>query len=172
MSKEPMLNIRWKSVLRPLHIWTVCSVFILDQITKFLVVQWMPVGHRIPLLDPYLNLVHTKNKGAAFGIFHETTPIFRILFFGAVTLVCVYLLLNWLSTATQQEKLSRFSLSLILGGAFGNLLDRVVFGQVTDFVDCYFSWWDYHFAAFNVADSAISVGVALIFLNLLKPKKA
>lgn len=171
MPKEPMFYLNWKAIRRPLHLWTVGSVFVIDQITKLLVVLYVDLGASIPIIPPYLNLVHTKNRGAAFGIFHDASPTFRLVFFGAVTLICVYLLLNWLSTADNKDKWNRFSLSLILGGAFGNLLDRSLFGQVTDFVDCYFPWWDYHFAAFNIADSGISVGVTLIFIHLIPWKR-
>lgn len=167
MAKEPLISLNFKAIRRPLHLWTVGTVFALDQFTKFLVVKYIPLGSNIPVFSPFLNLVHTKNRGAAFGIFHETDASFRAVFFGLVTLICVYLLLNWLSTARDDERSHRFCFSLILGGALGNLLDRVCFGQVTDFVDVYFQNWGYHFAAFNIADSGISVGVTLLFVMLI-----
>lgn len=119
----------------------------------------MPLGSKIELLS-FFELVHIKNRGAAFGIFHDASPAFRAIFFGIVTLVCVWLLLNWLGSTPVRERLQRIGLSLILGGALGNVIDRVFFGEVTDFVHVFyrnFSW-----PAFNVADSAISVGVVLI----------
>lgn len=117
------------------------------------------MGTQIEIL-PFINLVHTKNRGAAFGMFHNTGASFRLLFFGAVTIVCLYTLIHWLGTIDERKRFQRFCFSLILGGAFGNLLDRICFGEVTDFVDAYYN--GYHFYVFNIADSAITVGVTLL----------
>ena len=139
-------------------------VFTLDQASKFAVVTSIQIGEKIEVL-PFLDLIHTKNRGAAFGMFHQSGALFRLFFFGAVTVICLYMLIYWLGTTPLAEKAHRFCLSLILGGAFGNLFDRVAFGEVTDFVDVY--WKQYHFYTFNIADSGISVGVTLLILLML-----
>jgi signal peptidase II len=147
-----------------MHIVTVLVSVILDQVTKYLVIFNMRLGERIPIL-PFFDLVHIKNRGAAFGIFHDSSPMFRLIFFGIVTIVCVYLLVYWLGTTPREDKWQRFALALILGGALGNLKDRVFFGQVTDFARIYYEAWSW--PAFNIADSAISIGVTIVVLKLL-----
>ncbi len=158
------LRIDWSRVRTPLTVWTVTIVFILDQLTKWAVIEYISMGDRVQVM-PYFDLVHTKNRGAAFGMFHESTGLFRLFFFGGVTILCLYLLLRWLSETPLGDKFSRFLLSLILGGALGNLLDRIVFGEVTDFVDWYYG--SYHWPAFNIADSAITVGATWFVLQIL-----
>jgi len=152
-----------------MHWITALTVFAADQATKYAIVKFIPLGDHVDLL-PFANFVHTQNRGAAFGMFHNTSPQFRLVFFGAVTLICLYLLLYWLGTTPQSEKMQRFALSLILGGALGNLLDRSLYGQVTDFIHVFYH--DYHYPAFNVADSAITIGVALLFLRLIRQKQS
>ncbi|MBN8554196.1 MAG: signal peptidase II [Deltaproteobacteria bacterium] len=153
-----------RSALAPLHIWTVVISVVLDQFSKWAVIQWIPLGTHIPLM-PSLNLAHIKNRGAAFGMFHDMPNLFRAGFFGLVTIGCFYLLIYWLGTIPKQDRWQRFSLSLILGGAIGNVIDRVLFGHVTDFVDFYIGEW--HFATFNIADSAITIGVTLMFISMI-----
>lgn len=155
---------RWKNALAPLNVWTIAIVVFLDQAVKYLVIWNLEIGERIPL-TPFLNLVHFKNKGAAFGMFHDASPTFRLVFFGLVTLVCIVFLLWSLGTSPAWDKFHRFNLSLILGGALGNVKDRVIFQQVTDFIDVYYQ--DYHWPAFNVADMAISTGVTLLVIRFL-----
>jgi len=157
----------WAKLWKPLHIWTIAVIFILDQLTKYLVIWLMPLGKVIPVFA-FFDFVHIKNRGAAFGIFHDSSPLFRALFFGIVTIVCVWLLLNWLGATPLKDRLQRFGLCLILGGALGNVKDRIVFGEVTDFIHFYyqsFSW-----PAFNIADAAISIGVALILFQMLQER--
>ncbi len=154
----------WKIALSPLHLWTVGIIVFFDQLTKYLVIWYVEIGDRIPLI-PYLNLVHFKNKGAAFGLFHDASPAFRLIFFGMVTLACLAFLVWSLGTSPAWDRYHRFCLSLILGGALGNVKDRLIFQQVTDFVDVYYG--EYHWPAFNVADSAISVGVVLLLARAL-----
>lgn len=148
---------------------TALVVFILDQVSKFAVVTYIQMGDRVQLF-PTINLIHTTNRGAAFGMFHHSGAIFRLFFFGAVTVICLYMLLYWLGTTPQSEKLQRFCLALILGGAFGNLFDRMAYGEVTDFIDFYIG--NYHWYTFNIADSAISVGVTLLLFTMLFGSKS
>jgi len=165
------MKFSWKIALAKLNWITALSIFVSDQITKVLIVLFVPLHTRIEVL-PFFQIVHTKNKGAAFGMFSDSSPIFRLIFFGAVSIACLYLLLYWLGTTPLKEFWQRFSLSLILGGGLGILLDRACFGQVTDFLDVYLN--DYHWPAFNIADMAISSGVAILFLHFLpiRTKKA
>ncbi len=154
----------WRLALDKVCIAIAGVVLLLDQITKAWVVKSIEFGEVIRLF-PGLNLIHTKNRGAAFGIFNSSTPSLRLVFFGIVTLICLYLVVYWLGTTPQKNKIQRWSLALILGGAIGNLIDRVMNGQVTDFIDVYFG--TYHWYTFNIADSAISVGVTFIILSLI-----
>lgn len=158
------MTFSWKNLLLPLNWVTVITVVVLDQLTKWLVVQNIALGQHIDLL-PFFDLVHTKNRGAAFGMFHEASAIFRLVFFALVTIVCLAILIRWLGTTNASERLLRFSLALILGGAFGNVFDRTVYGEVTDFVHVF--WHQHHFPAFNIADSAITTGTTLLILQML-----
>jgi len=158
----------WKNALSPMHLWIVIGVLISDQIVKYLVMAYLAVGERIQVF-PGFNLVHFKNKGAAFGMFHDASPTFRLVFFGLVTLVCIVFLVWSLGTSPVWDRFHRLNLSLILGGALGNVKDRVFFQQVTDFLDFYVG--DYHWPAFNIADMAISTGVTLLVLRLLPWEK-
>ena len=158
----------WKYLFSPLHSITVGIVFVADQVSKYLVNTYIEIGEKWELM-PFVNLIHIKNRGAAFGMFHHSSQAFRLVFFGLVTVVCLYLLIHWLMAAKKEEYLQRFSLSLILGGALGNLVDRAVFGEVTDFVDAYYG--DYHWYTFNIADAGITVGVSLIFWMMLPLRK-
>lgn len=152
-----------------MHIWTVALTFGLDQLTKYLIIFNLELGERIAVM-PFFNIVHFKNKGAAFGMFHDASPAFRLVLFSAITIACLIFLVWMLGTSPVWDKFHRFCLALILGGALGNVKDRLIFQQVTDFLDVYYK--EYHWPAFNIADSAISVGVTLLILRYLPWRKA
>ena len=158
------MKFSWRSALAPLHIWTVVVSVVLDQFSKWAVIYWIPLGSRVTVM-PTVNFAHIKNRGAAFGMFQDMPSLFRAGFFGLITIGCFYLLIYWLGTIAKEDRWQRFSLSLILGGAIGNVIDRVIFGHVTDFVDFYIGDW--HFYTFNIADAAISIGVTLIFIKMI-----
>ncbi len=158
------IQFSWKAALAPMHLVIAIGIFIVDQVTKLMVVKMIPLFDQIDLF-PGFSFTHTKNKGAAFGMFHDSSWVFRLFFFGAVSVICLYLLLYWLGTTEKREKWQRVGLSLILGGALGNLLDRVIFGEVTDFLLAYYQ--QYRWPAFNIADTAISVGVTILILHFL-----
>lgn len=149
----------WKNVWTPLNIWTVVLCVLLDQGSKYLIIFTMDEGRRIPIFS-FFNLVHYKNKGAAFGMFHDASPTFRLIFFGLITIICVAFLIWSIGTSPRWDRFHRFSLALILGGALGNVKDRVIFQEVTDFIEVFYK--TYYWPAFNVADMAISVGVTLL----------
>jgi signal peptidase II len=148
-------------------LWLSLLVLILDQASKLVVAGSMQLYQSIPLL-PMFNLLHVHNNGAAFSFLSEAGGWQR-WFFAAMALVISVVLTIWLSRLQKQEKLLAIALSLVLGGAIGNLIDRLAYGYVIDFLDVYYRNW--HWPAFNIADSAITVGVALLLLESLAGDK-
>jgi signal peptidase II len=137
-------------------------VLVLDQWTKWLVEVHLPEHVIQPVVPGFLNLTHVRNRGVAFGMFADggdhTPLVLTLLALFALTLVGVYFV-----RAALHERMLLTSLALILGGAVGNLIDRIAAGEVTDFVDAYIGM--HHWPAFNVADSAITVGIVLMLLD-------
>jgi len=159
-----------KSVMKYYRFYLYALIaFILDQASKWLIVKYVTIDEQIPVLGEFFQITSHRNRGAAFGILQN-----QRWFFIVVTLVVVSGII-WYSQRTIREgkKLLSFSLALILGGALGNFFDRAVFGQVVDFLQLHFQFSffgkavDYYFPIFNLADSAICIGVALIFLDSL-----
>ena len=145
-------------------------VILFDQLTKAWIMATLPVHQGFPVVDGLINIVHVRNPGAAFGFLAGAAPAFRSVFFIAVTVVALLIIFQYLRKARVEERSLVVALALIVGGALGNLVDRVRFGEVVDFLDVYLG--DYHWPAFNVADSAISVGAALLAIILLgRPKE-
>lgn len=145
-------------------------VFILvtDQLTKFIVDRTMPLHRSIPVLDNLFSLTYIRNTGAAFGIFAGSAAAFRLPFLILVSVLAAGFICALLRRLPETEKGLMTALAFILGGAVGNLIDRVVHGEVIDFLDFY--WAGYHWPAFNVADSFITVGVAITVFYLIKAK--
>ncbi len=136
------------------------SVLILDLVSKALVLAHLPVGTSVPVIPGFFNLTHVHNPGGAFGFLAGMSPQVRAAVFIFASLAAAGLIL-WIYFQTPpHQRLLAFGLALVFGGALGNLLDRVRFGVVVDFLDLYVG--DLHWPAFNVADSAITIGV-LIF---------
>jgi len=142
-------------------------VFALDQWTKRLIVRHLELNESIPVLGEFFEITSHRNRGAAFGILQN-----QRWFFIVITIVIVVGIVWFLQkTRKANKKLLPFALSLLLGGAFGNFLDRLLHGEVVDFLKFRFQFSffgtpvDYTYPIFNVADSAIVVGVALIFLD-------
>jgi signal peptidase II len=134
--------------------------FLLDLFTKILVRQHMAIGAEIKLA-PFFSLTHIKNTGVAFGLLQGQNTLLAIFGF------CVMGALLWSSArAIKENRWVAVVMGLVAAGAAGNLLDRVVYGQVTDFLDFY--WGVHHWPAFNVADSAICVGAGLLILQTLR----
>lgn len=148
---------------------TALVIIALDQVTKILVVSNLQLHDSVPLVNGFLNLVHVRNPGAAFGFLAKAPAWFRSVFFIAVTVGAILLILYYLKQTGAGEKNQVVALSLIFAGAVGNLIDRIRFGEVIDFIDVYIS--THHWPAFNVADSAISVGALLLLLSILKRPK-
>ena len=141
-------------------------VIILDIWTKQLVLKSIQLHEAIPVIPNFFQLVHVRNTGAAFGIganaSSKLVPI--LLNLGAIAVFCVVVVYAFRTAVT--DRLLQTGLHLILGGAIGNLLDRFRFGYVVDFLDVYVG--NAHWPAFNVADSAICIGIALLFFDMRK----
>jgi signal peptidase II len=148
-------------------------VVALDQLTKYLVQKSLILWTGIDVIPGFFSLVHSLNKGSAFGFMNHAGSVWQPYFFIAVTAFAIVIILNLLSKAPAGDKLFIISLGLILGGAVGNLIDRVRLGEVVDFLD--FAIGSFHWPAFNVADMAISLGsMALIISFYMRgrpPKK-
>lgn len=154
---------------RVVLITTVGLMVILDAVTKACVASTMLLHESFAVIEGFFNITYVRNPGAAFGLLATASPGFRAFFFLSVTAVAIILILYYIKKSRADEMLETFSLSLILSGALGNMIDRVRFGEVIDFIDIYIG--SHHWPAFNVADSAISVGAALLILSLLGHKK-
>jgi signal peptidase II len=146
---------------RKTRIVAACLGFIVvaDQLTKFIVDRTMPLHYSIPIIDGFFSLTYIRNTGAAFGIFSGSHEVFRLPFLITVSLVAIGFIFTMLKRLRQSETALITALAFILGGAIGNLIDRIVHGEVVDFLDVY--WSVYHWPAFNLADSFISIGVGI-----------
>jgi signal peptidase II len=140
------------------------AVIVADQITKWAIVEWVALYDRIPL-NSFINLTHQKNLGAAFSFLANAGGWQRWFFIVLATVVsAVIAVWIWRIRKEGQAMLSA-GLALVLGGAVGNLIDRVRFGHVTDFIQVWFGNWA--FPSFNVADAGISVGATLLIIDAL-----
>lgn len=147
------------------------AVIVLDIWTKALVLARIELHEAIPVIPNFFQLVHVRNTGAAFGIGANAASkvIPMLLNAGAIAVFCVVVVYAFRSAIS--DRLLQTGLHLILGGAVGNLLDRFRLGYVVDFLDVYVG--NHHWPAFNVADSAICIGIALLFLDMRKkPEEA
>ncbi|HEY7510115.1 MAG TPA: signal peptidase II [Vicinamibacteria bacterium] len=152
--------------LRAPYVWIMAAIVVSDQVTKLVVDRWMALHESLDVVDGFLRLTYVRNRGAAFGILSDAelpyqAGLFALLSLGALGAIAVY---AWRLPA--ESRLPKTALALIMGGAVGNLIDRVRLGYVIDFVDAYIG--PHHWPAFNVADSAISVGVVLLILDMLR----
>ncbi len=150
---------------RSLYWWLGLGVVLFDQATKALIRAWIPVYDSQPIVPGFLNLVHVRNEGMAFGLLNTADFEYKWLVTTGLAATALVGITYYARHLRPDERAARAGLSLILGGALGNLIDRLHAGYVVDFVDVYVGTW--HFWAFNVADAAINVGAALVFLDLL-----
>lgn len=144
-------------------------VIVLDQATKAWIVGAMRLHDSYPVIGGFFNITSVRNPGAAFGFLAGAPPLFRTIFFIAITVGAILLILYYLRVSKIDDYFLIVSLALIFAGAAGNLIDRVRFGEVVDFLDVYLG--SYHWPAFNVADSAISVGAFIMIAALLQRRK-
>lgn len=141
------------------------AIVVLDQITKALIRATVPLHTSRTVIPGLLDLTHVQNSGGAFGILNSADFPYKAAVIALVATAALVSIAVFAAGLSPHQKLARLGLALVLGGAAGNLVDRVTAGSVVDFVDVY--WRDYHFWAFNVADSAITIGVIGMMLDML-----
>jgi signal peptidase II len=145
------------------------GVLLLDQWTKHVVQERLLLHQTVGVIPGFFNLIHVRNTGGAFGIFGGERGGLGSLLFVVVSLIAIGSILFLFVKVRKDEKTLSLSLSLVLSGAIGNLVDRLRYGEVVDFLDFYLL--SYHWPAFNIADSAICIGIGLMALNLFTRDK-
>ena len=143
-------------------------VVVLDQLTKWLVLANMPLHRSIAVIPGFFNLTHIHNPGGAFGFMATGSPGLRNLLFLGVATVAMGLIVYFYRSTPRNYPFLAAALALIFGGAVGNIIDRLRFGVVVDFLDFYVG--AYHWPAFNVADSAITVGITIFIGHVVLGK--
>ncbi len=141
------------------------AIILLDQATKRVIVGTLRLGQGLPIVPGFFDLVLVLNPGAAFSFLATLPDSVRNPFFITISVTAVILILVYRTRHLQKHELASLSLALVLGGAIGNLIDRLRYGMVVDFLLVHV--YEYHWPAFNVADSAISVGVTLMVLEMV-----
>lgn len=152
------------------YLWVgsiVSLVLALDLVTKYLVQVHMRLYEVITVVPGFFNLTHVRNKGAAFGVLSNLPDFWRTAFFVTITLIAVFAIAALIRKTW--EPLPVLAFSLIAAGAVGNMIDRIRYGEVVDFIQWYVK--SYYWPSFNVADSAISIGVALLAIDMLFGKQ-
>jgi signal peptidase II len=148
------------------EVFTMLALVSLDQLTKEIVRRTLPLhGEPVQIIPGLLDLTHVQNTGAAFGLLNSADFPYKPVVMIGIAALALIAIATYAAQLGFHERLARTGLSLILGGAFGNLIDRAVFGHVVDFVDVY--WGTSHFWAFNVADAAITIGATLVLLDMI-----
>ncbi len=158
MSYKSIHNLRW--------LWLSAFVVLVDQVSKYWVSHHFNFYQTLAV-TPFFNLTLAHNRGAAFGMLNQANG-WQLWFFSAIAVVVGIGILVWLCRLPKHETLSKVALALILGGAIGNLIDRIHLGYVIDYLDFYYQHW--HFATFNVADTAVCIGAGLLMLQVLSKK--
>jgi signal peptidase II len=141
------------------------GILLLDQCTKYIIVQKFRLYQGVEVIHGFFNIIHVRNTGGAFGIFGGERGGIGSILFVVVSLIAIGAIVFLFVKTKENEKTLTLSFSLILSGAMGNLIDRLQYGEVVDFLDFHLS--AYHWPAFNVADSAICIGIGLMALELL-----
>ena len=143
----------------------VALTIVLDQVTKYLVASQMTIGQSIPIIDNFLYITSHRNAGAAWGIFQG-----KMMFFYLITLAVIAVVIVWMTRLDiKKDKWLMIALALILGGAVGNFIDRVLYQHVVDFIDTYILGYD--FPIFNISDSALCIGVVLMAIDAILDMK-
>jgi signal peptidase II len=146
-----------------------CVVLFFDQITKAYVSRTLPKFQSVEVIQHFFNITHVRNTGAAFGLLAGPTHPLRTILFVVISGIAIGAILLIYRKIEDDDTLHALAFSLLLGGAVGNLVDRVWMGHVIDFLD--FHWYGHHWPAFNFADSAICGGIGLIILNMVMGAK-
>jgi signal peptidase II len=150
---------------RPLYVWIALGVIVLDQVVKAAVRPRLNLFDSIDVIPGFFSLTRVHNTGAAFGLLNALDIPFKSAVMALVQTTALVGLAIYAATLAPGQRLTRVGLSFVIGGALGNLIDRVSAGYVLDFFDFYWRGW--HFWAFNIADASITIGVALMILDLL-----
>ena len=154
---------------RRLQAVTVVVLIALDQLVKAVVRAQLAYGHSVAVIPGFFDLTRVHNTGAAFGMLDPVDFPYKAIVMPLVSTAALAGLALYAASLDAAQWLSRVGLTFVVAGAAGNLIDRLAFGYVLDFVDVYWRGW--HFWAFNVADAAITVGVTIIILDLLRPAR-
>lgn len=149
-------------------LWIAVVVVVVDQLTKLIAADFL-VRHGTLEIAPFLNFALVHNTGAAFGFLSNAGGWQNAFFIVVAVMACIFIL-TMLWRMDKRFSLLSLGLVLVLGGALGNLIDRLLYGYVIDFIDVYYQSW--HWPAFNIADSAITIGAALLILDALNFRKA
>ncbi len=152
-----------------IFIFGAALIVALDQITKAVIIENFSLHESRTIINGLFNIVYVMNPGAAFGFLANASEIFRRIFFIGITLTVILLIIYYIVKSKLQNTLYVISLTLIFSGAVGNLIDRIRFGAVVDFLDVYIG--TAHWPAFNVADSSISIGAALMIFGMIVQRK-
>jgi signal peptidase II len=144
-------------------------VIVLDQFTKFYIQKSMKLHQSIKVIDGFFDITYVLNKGAAFSFLADKPEGFTIPFFVIVSVIAIGIIGFLFYQTKKNDYVSLIAFALLLGGSIGNLIDRIRHGAVTDFLDFYIQ--QYHWPAFNVADSAITTGISLLFFSLIFARK-
>jgi signal peptidase II len=146
------------------------AVVLLDQVTKAILVRSLPLHEYVPLIDGLLSLSHVHNRGAAFGVLSDASLPYQPVLLSMLSIAALLAIAYYFARLPASARLPRVALALVLGGALGNLIDRVRLGHVVDFIHVY--WREHAWPDFNVADSAITVGVVLLILDILREPRS
>lgn len=157
---------RFPACLARFESWTVLLLVVTDQWSKALVVSRIPLHDSIEVVPGLLNLTHVRNTGAAFGLLNAVDFPYKTVVIAVLALLAIVAIAFYANRLGSHTLVARLGLALVLGGAIGNLIDRVRQGYVVDFVDVHYAGW--HFWAFNVADAAITVGAVVLILDMLR----
>lgn len=141
-----------------------CLIVIIDQITKAAVVKHLILYRTIPVIDGFFNLTHIHNPGGAFGFLANQSQIVRSFFFLIVSFAAMVFIVYFYCKTPKKYFFFRVCLAMIFGGALGNLIDRIRLGKVVDFLDFYIG--NLHWPAFNIADSAITIGIVIYVFHI------
>ena len=144
-------------------------LIILDQITKFMVTIHIPLHYSMRVVDGFFSLTHIRNPGVAFGLFARSSVEYKAYFFIAISTIAIGAIVVFFHQTPSSKKPVLFGLILIFSGAIGNLIDRVIYKEVIDFLDFYYQ--DHHWPAFNIADSCITIGVGFMICDLFHKEK-
>ena len=150
---------------RPFEFAVMAAVVVVDQLTKALVRSNLQLGESRTIIPGLLDLAHVQNTGAAFGMLNDVDFAYKPVVIVAIAAIALIAIAAYGAQLGFHDRIARLGLAMILGGAFGNLLDRAIAGHVVDFVDVY--WRDLHFWAFNMADAAITCGAILVILDTI-----